>query len=91
MSQFKPLSEKRIRELLEGQEDLLTPLVKKEEAFFRSRSCPLCHGAAVPFVDEKRPFVPNNPLPNRRLRCSSCGAEFDPYSGLVTRVSAGSS
>ena len=84
---FKPLKESEIRELLKGQQNVLTPLIDKEEAFFRASRCPVCGaGGAQPFVDPARPFVVGNPLPNRLLRCNSCQTEFNAYTGLITRA-----
>jgi rubredoxin len=86
MSGFTPLSEKEIKKLLKGQQDILTPMVNKEEAFFRAARCPGCGaGGAISFINSSRPFAPGNPLPNKLLRCQSCQLEFDPYTGLITK------
>ena len=68
-------------------QNLLAPLVSKEEAFFRMAACPKCGAQAhEAFVDTRRPFIPGHALPHRYLRCLSCRSEFDPYSGLITRA-----
>lgn len=83
----KQLSQDDIWKLLEGQEDVLTPLVKKEEAFFRNKACPACDGAShLPFVNPRRPFTQGSPLPNKLLKCLHCETEFDPITGLITSV-----
>jgi hypothetical protein len=89
--EFKPLSQEQIQELLKGQVNVLTPLVEKEEAFFRNCVCLVCHGGTEPFVDPVHPFSPGSPLPRRFLRCTNCGTEFDPYTNLVTKAATPSS
>lgn len=77
------------RKLMEGHEDVLTPMVKKEQAFFRHVPCPVCgktgHSEAI---NTKNPFSPGSPLPNKILVCS-CGAEFAPNSGIITKIPTG--
>lgn len=92
---FRELDPAVVRQLLEQTDekgvplyqDVLTPLVAKEEALFRNSICPSCRGTSLEaFVDPSRPFVPGSLLPNRNLRCLSCNTEFDPYSGIIRRV-----
>lgn len=92
---FKEMDPEKIHALLNEtdekgvrvHQDLITPLVAKEEALFRHAACPKCgltsHEA---FVDAQRPFIPGAILPNKRLRCVACTTEFDPYSRLITRA-----
>lgn len=88
MSAFKELDPDVARKALEGQQDLLTPEVRKEEAFFRNSSCPNCSAQSLEAtINVKKPFSPGAPLPNKILRCLMCRTEFDPYSGLVLKVS----
>lgn len=83
----KQLSQDDIWKLLEGQEDVLTPLVQKEQSFFRNSTCPACGGAShLPFVNPRRPFSQGSPLPNKLLKCLQCEAEFDPTTGLITSI-----
>jgi hypothetical protein len=89
MGAFKELDPDVVLKLLEGQQDLLTPELKKEEALFRNTSCPTCGARGLEAViNEKRPFNPGVPLPNRFLRCI-CGTDFDPYTRLVLSVGSG--
>lgn len=87
------MTPQRIREILDttnekGEKlyvDVLTSLAEKEEVFFKSSSCPKCGTfSSVPFLNTRRPFTPESPLPNKLLRCVVCGTEFDPHTGLVT-------
>lgn len=89
------LTQDEIRALLEAKnekgelihQDVLTPIAKKEEVFFRHSACPKCGSTSVrPLTNPLRPFVPGNPLPNKLLQCLQCETEFDPYSGLITRA-----
>lgn len=71
-------------------QDVLTPLQEKEAVFFRHSTCPRCQKyGSEPFVNPRAPFSPGNPLPNKLLRCLSCGTEFDPYTRLITKVTTG--
>lgn len=85
MGHRKQLTQDEIWKLLEGQEDVLTPLAKKEQAFFKNCSCPNCGAqATTQLVNASRPFSPGSPLPNSLLRCLHCQTEFDPYTKLIT-------
>lgn len=90
---FKELSADEIRRILDARtekgeklyEDVLTPLVEKEDRLFESASCPKCHtGPTRKVLNTHRPFVPGSPLPNMIARCVACGTEFDPKTGLIT-------
>lgn len=90
---FRELDPEAVRRLLDARdengkklyEDVLTPLVAKEQAFFRTSACPRCQASALEaVVNAARPFTPGSPLPNKVLRCLMCKTEFDPYTGLVT-------
>lgn len=93
MPSFKEMDPERIREIIDATSaegaklypDVLTPLVEKEEALFKSSSCPKCGAMApVPTLNTRRPFTPSSPLPNKVLRCVACGTEFDPHTRLIT-------
>lgn len=87
MGIFKELDPEVVRKALEGEVDILTPMVKKEEAFFRNQVCPVCDStSSEAFLNASNPFTAGSPLPNKRLRCLDCKTEFDPYSRLVTRT-----
>jgi hypothetical protein len=84
MGHGKQLTQDEIWKLLEGQEDVLTPLMKKEQAFFRNSSCPACGATShTQTVNTRRPFSQGSPLPNIILRCLQCQTEFDPNSNLI--------
>lgn len=87
MAVFKEMDEQILRALLEGQEDVLTPLVNKQRESFSSVSCPNCRAGEVePILDIVRPFSPGNPLPNSLMKCLSCWTEFNPSNGTITKV-----
>lgn len=87
MPVFKTMDSEAVWKALDGHEDMLTPLVKKEEAFFRHVVCPICaSGNHESFLNVQRPFTGGVPLSNKLLRCLQCRTEFDPYSQLVTKV-----
>lgn len=87
MPTFQALDLETIRQLLEGQEDVLTPQIQKEQAYFRALPCPVCRNqATTSMIDGVNPFSPGATLPNRVLVCTRCSAEFDPYTGLIRKV-----
>lgn len=91
MPAFKEMDPETIRSALEGHEDALSPLVRKEEAFFKNVSCTTCGEKNLTAVlNAARPFTDGVPLPNKLLKCLKCETEFDPYSGLITRFTGGS-
>jgi hypothetical protein len=86
---FKEMDPEVVWTLLEGHKDILTPMTKKEELFFKHMTCPTCKSSSLQaFINASSPFSAQSPLPNRLLRCLSCQTEFDPNSGIITKVTA---
>lgn len=94
---FREMDPDDVWKLLEAKDEKGNPLhpdvlkgqAEKEAAFFRNSSCPRCREYNhETFVNPQRPFAPGSILPNKLLRCLSCNTEFDPYTGLVTRVTS---
>jgi len=90
---FKELTTETILQILEAKNaagellypDVLTPLSQKRAEQFQNAACPKCKASSTwPILDTQRPFTPGSPLPNMRLRCTVCGTEFDPRTGLIT-------
>jgi len=80
---FKPMKREDVLKALEGCEDVLTPAIRAHEEYFKKLNCPHCQGdKCFPFVDPKHPFRDDDLLPNYLARCSSCGIEFEPYTGI---------
>lgn len=86
-----------IRALLEAKDekgnllhqDVLAGELTKEQALFRHSSCPKCRSSSSEsFVDVRAPFIQGVALPNRLLRCLRCRTEWNPYSGLITKVTS---
>ena len=89
MPSFKPLDPELIRKALEGHVDILTPEIKKEEAFLRNVSCPMCQGRELnSYVDASHPFSEGKILPNKLMWCTKCEIEFNPYSLFITKASS---
>lgn len=87
MAAFKEMDPEDIRKALEGQVDVLASEIKKEEAFFRNSTCPVCGGGEFSMhVNSAKPFTEGALLPNKILKCMRCSVEFEPYSRLVTSV-----
>jgi hypothetical protein len=90
---FKELDPEKIRSILDAKDekgeklypDVLTPLAEREAELFKNSPCPKCQVySATPVLNTHRPFSPGSPLPNRIMRCTVCGTEFDPRTGLIT-------
>lgn len=80
---FVEMDQAKLLELLAGYEDELTPEVKKLEALYRQSPCPQCGGKCQKFFDSRHAFSdPDTSVPRALLRCTDCGCEFDPHSGI---------
>lgn len=85
------------RSLLEGYEDILTPLAQADNAAFQDATCPTCgsQGCQKVFDPPRIALGPhgepvivstpfgNGPLPKGFARCQNCETEFDPRSGII--------
>ena len=81
---FKTLDPEVVLKLLEGQEDVLTPEVKKLEAFYRQFKCPNCKGSVRKEYSSGHAFSdPDTLVARALLRCIECDHLFDPHSGMT--------
>lgn len=70
--------------LLEGHEDVITPLAEERKNFYQNQNCPHCDGNSLTMQgDSKTMFRGNDPLPRYTLSCDNCDCLFDPHSGLI--------
>jgi len=80
---LKQLDPKVIMKMLEGHEDVITPLQRERDQLYQSQSCPTCGGNAFDKVGDSRTmFRQGDVLPRYMLRCSNCDCVFDPHSGI---------
>lgn len=79
---FKPMKKADVLRALEGHKDIITPAAKAEIKYIRSLPCPSCGGELQEHVNARTPFRANSVVPNFLGKCVSCGAEFEPYSGI---------
>jgi ribosomal protein S27AE len=96
MPSFKEMTQEEISSILDAvdesgnklYQDVLTPLIEKEDRHFKNSSCPNCGaGSCIPTVSTRKPFSSDYPLPNKILRCVACSTEFDPYTLLIHSAS----
>jgi len=94
---LKTMDPDTIRELLKGHEDIITPEVKAEEAFFRNVACPICKEGDCQkrmqpprFLarDGEEPELVSSPFNSGILaesfaHCIHCGTDFNPYTGMI--------
>lgn len=87
-----------IRQMLEGQEDILTPAAKAEDKLYQNTQCPICgergcqkvirapkvkvNQAGEPELIES-PFNSSDPLPQGHAQCTHCDTEFNPLTGMI--------
>lgn len=83
---FKVMDQEAARKALEGHPNVLKSAVEEHQKKFKSLKCPACGGSCMPFVDATRPFVEGEILPNYLARCTSCGVEFDPHTGIQLTI-----
>ena len=70
--------------LLEGREDVISPLAEERKNFYKNQSCPSCQGNALTQEgDSTTIFRGDDPLPRYLLRCDNCDCLSDPHSGIV--------
>lgn len=94
---FKAMDQDLARSLIEGQPDVLTAEVKKEEELYANTTCPVCYqsGAekriAPPKIVQtedgpvvvRSPFSPGRALPVGYAHCIHCNTDFDPRTGVI--------
>jgi hypothetical protein len=103
---FKAMSPIVVRNLIEGQADVLSEELQRETAYFRSINCPICYKSGgcekrlrVPKIvtgPDGYPEVTNSPfdsdrnLPQGIAHCIHCGTDFDPGSSVIIHTEASS-
>jgi hypothetical protein len=100
---MKAMDPKLIRELLAGQEDVLTPEIEAEEALYKNLRCPMCaegdcekklyqpkvvEGEDGEPVVVQSPFSSGSLLPEGYAHCIHCGTDFDPYTRVIFSTEA---
>lgn len=80
---LKILPEGIARLLLEGEEDMLTPLVDEDLNFRGSTQCHRCGGSFDRILDPARAFSPDRALPRHFYKCVDCGHTYDPQTGII--------
>lgn len=81
---LKPADPRIILKLLEGREDVISPLADRRDEFYRSQSCIRCGSTALTRVANAATlFHSNDPMPRYLMECQSCECLFDPHTGLL--------
>ena len=93
----------KVRELLEGHDDVLAQETKEEEELYKNLKCPMCYeGGCEKRITPSRvvpgpngepvvavsPFVSGKNLPQGYAHCIHCGTDFDPRSGIIRQTEA---
>lgn len=84
---FTEMDPEEVTKLLQGVPDIITPEVKKQDAFLRMTPCRSCGSTTTtPTINKDLPFRRGEILPNRVLLCNKCNAMTDPTTGLIIRA-----
>jgi len=83
---LKFLDPEIIQKLIEGHEDVLSPLARENEKYYASQACPRCGGSCKKLADHRTMFNGDAPLPKFYLECLACGEQFDPHTGMIIRI-----
>jgi len=84
---LKTLDPQITLKLLEGHEDVITPLAAERETFYQNQTCPQCLGTDFRKTGDSRfLFRQGEALPRYWLECVGCLCVFDPHSGLVLKM-----
>jgi hypothetical protein len=83
---FKPMDEAAILKVLEGHEDVLTPMIRADQQVYESQSCPTCGSAMVVEPDIKRLLDNDTFIPKHFCRCPVCKHLLDPFSGITIEI-----
>jgi hypothetical protein len=98
---WEPMNPELVQQLLEGQEDILTPAIKAEEQLYKNTRCPVCGQdgcqkriqAPKILITKEGPSVVKSsfgsgPLPLGYAYCIHCDTEFDPLTRVIYRTKA---
>lgn len=78
---FKLLEIEKMKQILEKEEDILTPAFLKQADFYKNTECPNCGSKDLKQDLNKRSL--NEILPRYYFECAVCGCKFDPHSSLI--------
>jgi len=99
---FQPMDPDLVRSLIEGQPDVLSDEVKRDEELYKNAQCPMCYERGMQKVllpsqvlpTEAGPEVISSPftegqiLPQGYAHCDHCSTDFDPYTGIIRQSEA---
>lgn len=83
---FRPLPPGLAKEMIRGHEDILTPLVKAQEARTSGGKCPRCGSVLQSRLHPVQVFGANDLIPRKVSFCVDCGFTRDPETGIVIDV-----
>lgn len=86
MKSLRFISSKVIKNLIEGQVDIITKKAEQDEAFYMRQTCPRCKGTCRKIGNPHSLFVEGELLPQFHSQCLACGCEFDPKTGLIYKL-----
>lgn len=74
------------QKLLEGHQDVVTPLSEEREKFYAAQVCPRCGGNCRKLGNYSSMYTGDEALPKFYMQCLACGEEFDPHSGIILKT-----
>jgi hypothetical protein len=69
--------------MIQGETDVLTPLMDQRLSSIKSMPCPRCHSSMAPHMDPAHMYRDGDLLPRVVGKCQECGAQVDPSNGIV--------
>jgi hypothetical protein len=69
--------------MIQGIDDVLTPLATQRTNHIKSMACPRCRSAMSPQLYTPNVFSPDDPLPRMMAWCQDCNSTIDPRTGIV--------
>jgi hypothetical protein len=80
---FEELDPETIWNLLEGQQDILTPMAEARDRVYRNLICPCCEKQEWVIVDKGQ--RDDEPVPWHHFLCENCGCLYDPKTDLIIK------
>ena len=80
---YRPLPPALVKRMIEGVPDELSELAEHRMRSLKGTPCPRCQSAMHPFLNPRYAFSPDDPLPRMLSRCTECGLELDPMTGII--------
>jgi hypothetical protein len=83
---FKEMKAKDRAKLLEDTEDVLGPMIERDEQIYEGVTCPRCGGLAQKDFDLFKTITSNRVIPRYNSKCLECRCVFEPITGIIVEL-----